>query len=180
MPEARTADASFVGAATPHRLVFIGRFLDALPEAVTVSLAGPGWTGFRHPRVASVEPMVVGDALRRAICAGVITLSVQEPSMFDGGSLRNFEATACGTALVVDRLRPDWFGPDEVVVAADPLAAADAVARLAVDRRGAEALAERGRLRCVSEHTYLHRWRRLLAVALGEEEAEDPRTLLVP
>ena len=40
-------------------------------------------------------------------------------------------------------------------------------------------VAERGRLRCVSEHTYLQRWRRLLAIALGEEEAEDPRTLLV-
>ncbi|HMC07945.1 MAG TPA: glycosyltransferase [Actinomycetota bacterium] len=179
MPEARTADVSFVGAATPHRLAFIGRFLDALPEAVTMSLAGPGWAGFSHSRVTGVEPMVVGDALRRAICAGRITLSVQEPSMFDGGSLRNFEATACGTALVVDRLRPDWFGPDEVVVAGDPLEAADAAARLAADAAEADALAERGRLRCVSEHTYLQRWRRLLAIAMGEEEAEDPRTLLV-
>ncbi len=178
LPDARIADVSFVGAATAHRRAYIGEFLDALPPSVTMSLAGPGWAGFTHPRLASVEAVVLGDALRRALCSGLITLSVQEPSMLDGGSLRNFEATACSTALVVDRLRTDWFTEDEVLRAGDPVAAAEAVARLAKDPAAAQELARLGRARCIGEHTYLHRWRRLLAIAMGEEEAEDPRTLL--
>ncbi|HET7025780.1 MAG TPA: glycosyltransferase [Gemmatimonadales bacterium] len=164
------ANVVFVGEATPHRERL-------LSEVVEFGLAvwGPGWRKTRLRDYCRGDALAVEDYVRASAGASIaLNLHREGPEgrvpSAAGCNARTFELAAMGVAQVVDDridLPSQFVEAEELAVFRDPAELKPLVRDLLHDRPAAAALAAAARRRALSEHTYVHRLRRLL------DDAED-------
>ncbi|MGH7533716.1 MAG: CgeB family protein [Gemmatimonadales bacterium] len=164
------ANVVFVGAATPHRERLLG-------EVVEFGLAvwGPGWRKTRLRDYCRGDALAVEDYVRASAGASIaLNLHREGPDgrvpSAAGCNARTFELAAMGVAQVVDDridLPSQFVEGEELAVFREPAELKPLVRELLHDRAAADALAAAARRRALTEHTYVHRLRRLL------DEAED-------
>lgn len=164
------ANVVFVGEATPHRERLLG-------EVVEFGLAvwGPGWRKTRLRDYCRGDALAIDDYVR-AYAGASVALNIHRegpdgrvPSAA-GCNARTFELAAMGVPQVVDDridLPSLFVEGEELEVFRDPAELKPLVRDLLQDPPRAERLAAAGRRRALTEHTYVHRLRRLL------DEAED-------
>ncbi|MCX7014572.1 MAG: glycosyltransferase [Candidatus Sumerlaeota bacterium] len=104
-----------------------------------------------------------GEKLMKILCACKIALNHHGPTMPGGGNMRTFEIPACGALQFVDHCLEEWFA--DGVEAVKYHAVSDLLPkmrRLLEQEEERRAIAERGRIRCLKEHTYDERLTKIL------------------
>lgn len=151
----RGADLVFVGNPTPQRLTMLGQLREP------VVLYGPGWgtlrDGVHDVHQGRVPLAKLGEVYR----AHAAVLNIRnETHVLAGLNQRNFDPFLYGAAVLSDR-QPDLercFDLDlEVAVWNEPAEVDAFAARLRREPAWAATIAERGRKRVLSEHTYAAR-----------------------
>ena len=113
---------------------------------------------------------VHGDDKVRAALAAKICLNTLHYAEVDGLNCRAFELAGCGGFQLVNRVPvlAEHFIPDlEVVTFDSVIDLEEKIRHYLAHPQAASAIAERGRQRAHREHTYEHRLREILRVALG-------------
>lgn len=157
------ANVVFVGTATPHR----ERLLSDLVE-FGLAIWGPGWRKTKLRDYCRGELLDQSDYVRAYAGASVaVNLQSREAAEGDlGCNRRLFELAAIGVPQVVED-RPDlhrhFREGSELLVARTPAELKALSAEALHDRAWAEQVAAGARQRALTEHTYMHRMRALLA-----------------
>jgi spore maturation protein CgeB len=157
------ANVVFVGTATPHR----ERLLSDLVE-FGLAIWGPGWRKTKLRDYCRGELLDQSDYVRAYAGASVaVNVQGRDASEGDPGCNRRlFELAAIGVAQVAED-RPDLHRHlregSELLVARTAAELRTLTAEALHDRAWAEQVAAGARHRALTEHTYMHRMRALLA-----------------
>lgn len=146
-PVDRDIDVVFAGTMTPRRR----SFLDALRSKLS-----PGVTFETREYVWEEDYALL---LSRA----KIALNPIRPEMNRGANLRMFEIPAFGAMELGSFSNPQWLKPSvEMILYKDPDDAAGKIAYYLVDESRRTPIAKRAYQRVMKEHTFVHRFRRLV------------------
>ena len=158
----RDIKVSFVGTLLPNRQVFLSRL-----KQRGVPIKVWGWLPPGVKILPELEPVYGGEAwgkrLSALYCRSLIGLNLVPEHLPLGGNLRSFEIPAAGAMLLTSRLNPGWFISGRQAVEFHGLK--DCVQKINYylnHQAEREKIANAGRRRCRSEHTYEKRFRRLM------------------
>lgn len=170
------ADISFAGSAYLNRRRIFSKLTD-LP----LRLWGPGWTdAVLAPLAAEGGRSFDLEQMARIFAATRINLNLHSANHVetcdpdpDYVNPRTFELASSGAFQLVDRRDPlsELFAADEVVTFEDVRQLRSLIARYLADPDGRQAIATRARSRALTDHTYVHRMRRVLRDTLSPELA---------
>jgi spore maturation protein CgeB len=158
------ANVVFAGSATPRREALLQHVVE-----FGLALWGPGW------RATSLRDYCRGEALKTeefVQAYGGASVAVNIHHTADGGDTteafcnqRCFELAAVGVLQVVDRradLERLFMPEDEILIFDNALHLRRIVEDALQDQTAVERIAQAGRLRVLTEHTYMHRMSSLL------------------
>ena len=167
MPEVpKRFDVVIVGAARPERRALVEHLRN---EGITVGTFGAGWSRSPFARRRGVH----GEAHVRAINSGRVYLSFSATQAgHQNVKVGVFEAAACGACILTERfeeMEPYFEYGREILGYAHFDEALEWIRRCLADEAFRRSIAERCRERLLAEHTWRHRWARVL------RDVEDKR-----
>lgn len=170
------SDISFAGSAYLNRRRIFSKLTD-LP----LRLWGPGWTDrVLAPLAAEGGQQFDLEQMARIFAATRINLNLHSANHVetcdpdpDYVNPRTFELAASGAFQLVDRRDPlsDLFTPDEMVTFEDVHQLRALITRYLKNPDDREAVVGRAQERAITDHTYVHRMRRVLNDTLSPELA---------
>jgi len=158
----RTADVVVVGGARPERKETVAR-LRATP--IKVCTYGQGWRP-RWLEVLRLSTAVHGMAQVRAINSAPLYLSfAQTVAGHTNVKVGLFEAAACGVCVLVERfpeVQKYFTDQKEIVLFDSDRDLVEKIQALRKNPEGAQQIGAAARQRVLTEHTWEHRWQKVL------------------
>lgn len=98
-----------------------------------------------------------------------IVINPLRPQMPQGANLRLFEIPAFGSFQLAGFTKPEWFvAGKEIAIYRDPIDAAELVKYYLIHQQKRQQMAGRAMNRVGQEHTFAHRFRKLLSIVRGK------------
>ena len=143
----RDFDVVFAGTMSPDRERFFHQFRQYLPRTVT----------------CVIRQFVWEEEYAELLSRAKIVLNPIRPSMKHGANLRLFEAPAFGALELSSASKREWLRAGKEIVTYDsPKDAAEKIVYFLKHQKERERIAEAGMQRVLREHTFVHRFRKLL------------------
>jgi spore maturation protein CgeB len=162
-PTAKTIPVSFVASLFPDRQQQLQKIIKLYPDLKIWGCLPP-----KVKLLPSLKAHYQGEAwgakLRRIYAQSLISLNLSPTHMQQGGNIRTFEIAGSQALLLTDQLNPEWYreGKEAIVFTS----AKDCVQKIHYylsHPQLRKAIALKGYLRTIKDHTYLARFSRLIA-----------------